>query len=72
MKIPYNLGQKVVDIFTKLTKQFFLWNVLQLMFGNFLRKKVKIWLLGGWLDTRHQIQVSRSATGEATRTFTFW
>ena len=35
---------------------FILWNVLQLILRNFLRKNVKIWLLGGRSATRHQIQ----------------
>ena len=41
-ELPYDLGQNVADIFTKLSKKVFLWNVLELIFCNFLRKNVKI------------------------------
>ena len=37
--LDYNLGQKVGDKLTKLSKVGFLWNVLQLIFCNFLPKK---------------------------------
>ena len=43
----YNLGQKIGDKFTKLSKLGFSMNVLQLTFCNFLPKIVKIWPLGG-------------------------
>ena len=51
-----NLGQKVVDKFMKLSKIGFLWNILQLIFCDFLSKNFKIWLLSSRLSTRHQIQ----------------
>ena len=54
--ISCNLGQKVGYKFTKLSKLIFFWNVLQLIFCEFLTKNVKIWFLGGQLGTRHQIQ----------------
>ena len=35
----------------------FLWNVLELIFFNFIPKEDKIWPEGGRLGTRHQIEV---------------
>ena len=51
-----NLGQKVGDKFTKLSKTGFPMECFTLIFCNFLQKTVKIWLLGGRLGTCHQIQ----------------
>ena len=48
-----NLEQSVVDKFTKLSQIGFSMKRLQLIFCNFLRKSVKIWLLGGRLGTCH-------------------
>ena len=50
-----NIGQEVVEIFTKLCKINFLWNVLQITFCNFLAQisKFAIWMVDG---TRYQTQ----------------
>ena len=54
----YSLGQKVADKFMKLSKIGFSVDFLLLFFFcKVLPKNVKIWLLGGWLYTRHQIQL---------------
>ena len=52
-----NLGQKFVDKLTELSKIDF---SLECFTADFLRdfaKIVKIWLLVGWLNICHQIQV---------------
>ena len=49
---PSNLS--ISGVFLKFPN--FLWNVLELIFSNFLPKNNKIWLLGWRLGTRHQIQ----------------
>ena len=72
----YNLGQVLGDTFTKLSKGFSM-DCFTLIFCDFLPKTVKIWLYCGRLGTRHQIQAfqrfsNRSATREATQTFTLW
>ena len=51
----YNLGQKFGDKFTKLSKIGFFMECFTADFLQFLSKKVKIWLFGGRLGTRHQI-----------------
>ena len=48
-KLGYNLGQRVVNKFQKLSKTGYCMRVL--------KENVKIWLLGVRLGTRHQIQV---------------
>ena len=52
----YNLGQKVGDKFTKLSKIGFFMECFTADFLQFLSKNVKILLFGGRLGTRHQIQ----------------
>ena len=52
----YNLGQEVVDKFTKLSKTVFSMECFTADFLRFFPENVKIWLLGGRLGTRHQIQ----------------
>ena len=44
-----NIGQDVVEKFTKLCKINFLWNVLQITFCNFLAQisKFAIWMVDG-------------------------
>ena len=42
MKLRENFGENVGDKFTKLSKTGYLWNVLQLIFCNFLAKNIKI------------------------------
>ena len=52
----YNLGQKIVDKFTKLSKTDF---SVECFIGDFLRFfaiNVKVFLLGGRLVTSHKIQ----------------
>ena len=56
VSIKYNIGQKVVDKFTKLSKKGFSMECFTADFCNFLPITIKIWLLGGWLGTHHQIQ----------------
>ena len=51
-----NLGEKVVDKLTKLGKKGFSKEYFTADFCNFLPKIVKIWLLGSWLGTGHQIE----------------
>ena len=46
----YNLGRNVGDKFTKLSK------IEKCYTVDFLHFLPKIWILGGWLGTRHQIQ----------------
>ena len=46
----YNLGRNVGDKFTKLSK------IEKCFTVDFLHFLPKIWILGGWLGTRHQIQ----------------
>ena len=58
-KSDCNLGQNVRDKFTKSSKIGFSMECFTLIFCDFLPKSVKIWLLGGWLGTRHQIQAFR-------------
>ena len=53
-----NLGEKVVDKLTKLGKKGFSKEYFTADFCNFLPKIVKIWLLGSWLGTGHQIEAS--------------
>ena len=50
----HNLGEKVGDKFTKLSKLGFSMEFLRLTFCNFLPKNVKILFLVGRLGTPHQ------------------
>ena len=53
----YNLGQEDADKFTKLSKIGFFMEFFTAKFLRFFTEKnIKIWLLGGRLDTRHRIQ----------------
>ena len=49
----YNLGQKIGDKFTKLSKIGFSMKCVK---ADFLPRYVKFWLLGGGLGTPHQTQ----------------
>ena len=52
----FNLGQKVKDKFTKLSKRGCSMECFTAGFLRVLPKNVKIWILGGLLGTRRQIQ----------------
>ena len=52
-----NLGKKVEDKFTNLTEIGFSMECLTVDFLQFLQKNVKVWPLGGRLDTWQQTQV---------------
>ena len=54
--ITYNLGQKIVDKFTKLSKISFLIEWYTADFSRIFSTNVKICLLDGRLGTCHQIQ----------------
>ena len=51
----YNIGQKVVDKFTKSSKIGFSMECFTAGFLQFFTKNIKIWLLNGWLGTHHQM-----------------
>ena len=51
-----NLGQKILDKFTKLNKTAFYVEPFTAGFSQYSSKNVKISLLGDWLGTSHQIQ----------------
>ena len=55
----YNLGQKVVDKLTKLSKTGFFKECVTVDFLQTFTKSIKTWLLGGRLGTHHQIQAFR-------------
>ena len=52
----YSLGQGVRDKFTKLSKIDFSMDCFTADFLRLFTESVKIWLFGGRLGTRHQIQ----------------
>ena len=54
--VRYNLRQKVGDKFTKLSKIGFSMDCFTADFWGFFNENVRIWLSGGRLSTRHQIQ----------------
>ena len=59
----HNLGQKVGDKLTKLSKIGFSMEWFTADFLQFFTKNVKIWLLVGRLSTRHQIQAFQGFPG---------
>ena len=61
--LTYNLGQKVGDKLTKLSKIGFSMECFTADFCDFLQKNVKIWLSVGRLGTRYQIQAFQRFSG---------
>ena len=64
---PCNLGQKVGDKLTKLSKIGFSMEWFKADFLQFFTKNVKIWLFVGRLGTRHQIQAFQGFSGNALK-----
>ena len=59
----FNPGQKVGDKLTKLSKTGSSMECFTSDFLRFFTKKCQIWLLGGRLGTRHQIQAFQGFSG---------